>query len=141
MSLTVSQIAASAGVSPDTVRYYEREGLMPPPERSPSGYRLYADADADRLRFIKGARRFGLRLREIRELLEVRDRGQSPCNHTGQLLTRRIAEVTQEIQRLEHLRKNLLEMAELYPQQCDVPGPDGWPCEVAFVKAGGERDG
>ena len=60
--LTVSKLAEEAGTSPDTVRYYERIGLLPETERSASGYRLYGDEAVERLRFIKRAQRFGLRL-------------------------------------------------------------------------------
>jgi DNA-binding transcriptional MerR regulator len=61
-SLTVSTLAKQAGVRPDTIRYYERAGLLPPPARSPAGYRQYDAATIDRLHFIRGAQRLGLRL-------------------------------------------------------------------------------
>src|SRR5918992_3569756 len=67
MSLRVSELAGQAGLTTDTVRYYERVGLLPEPPRSASGYRQYDEELADRLRFIKGAQRFGLRLGEIKE--------------------------------------------------------------------------
>ena len=82
MALTVSALADQAGLSPDTVRYYERVGLLPEPACSAAGYRLYDQAAVGRLRLIKGAQRAGLRLREIGELLQVADRGQCPCGHT-----------------------------------------------------------
>jgi DNA-binding transcriptional MerR regulator len=82
MALTVSTLADQAGLSADTVRYYERVGLLPPAARSPAGYRLYDQDAVGRLRLIKGAQRAGLRLREIGELLQVADRGQCPCGHT-----------------------------------------------------------
>ena len=61
MALTVSGLAEQAGISADTVRYYERLGLLPPPARTPAGYRQYDESAARRLRFIKGAQRVGLR--------------------------------------------------------------------------------
>lgn len=82
------------------MRYCERLGLLHPPVRSPARYRLYGQATVDRLRLIKGAQRVGLRLREIRELLKVVDRGQCPCGHTQALLTQRLAEVDAEPARL-----------------------------------------
>ena len=69
MRLTISKFATAAEVPPDTIRYYERMGLLPPTGRSASGYRLYGEQAVERLRFIRGAQRVGLRLREIRELL------------------------------------------------------------------------
>jgi hypothetical protein len=65
MALTVSALADQAGLSADTVRYYERVGLLPEPARSAAGYRLYDQAAVGRLRLIKGAHRAGLRLREF----------------------------------------------------------------------------
>src|SRR6266536_2699671 len=78
-ALTVTSIAHAAGVSPHTIRYYERLRLLPVPARSDSGYRLYDPALVDRLRFIRGAKRVGLRLQEIGELLDIMDRGQCPA--------------------------------------------------------------
>jgi DNA-binding transcriptional MerR regulator len=89
IALTVSALADQAGLSPDTVRYYERVGLLPEPARSAAGYRLYDQAAVGRLRLIKGAQRAGLRLREIGELLQVADQGQCPCGHTETLLRQR----------------------------------------------------
>jgi DNA-binding transcriptional MerR regulator len=105
--LTVSDLANRVGVSSDAVRYYERLGLLAPPERSAAGYRRYDQRTVQRLRFVKGAQRVGLRLREIAELLEVVDRGQCPCGHTEALLRERLAEVDAELARLGALRAEL----------------------------------
>ena len=80
-TLTVSMLAERTGIPAGTIRYYDRAGLLPPPARTPAGYRQYDEAAAQRLRFIKGAQRLGLRLREVAELLAVRDRGACPCGH------------------------------------------------------------
>jgi DNA-binding transcriptional MerR regulator len=135
--LTVSMLAERTGTSADTIRYYERLGLLPPPARTPAGYRHYDDAVADRVRFIKGAQRFGLRLREIGELLAVRDRGGCPCGHAGALVRRRIDQIDAEIARLADLREELARLAA----DCAVPRPDpdgSWPCEVQFIDAAKE---
>jgi DNA-binding transcriptional MerR regulator len=93
--LTVAGLARKAGVSGDTVRYYERVGLLSAPARSPAGYRQYSREAIDRLRFIHGAQRLGLRLREIRELLAVRDTGTCPCEPAETMLRTRISEIDQ----------------------------------------------
>lgn len=80
--LTVSRVAEQVGVSPDTLRYYEKIGLMPETERSASGYRLYGDGAVERLGFIKRAQRFGLRLEAIGQLLDIRQRGLCACGRT-----------------------------------------------------------
>ena len=95
--LTVSKLAEEAGTSADTVRYYERIGLLPEAERSAAGYRLYDGEAVERLRFIKRAQRFGLRLEAIAELLDVRQRGLCPCGHTRRLLEDRVAELDGEL--------------------------------------------
>ena len=136
MALRISEIAQRAGVSADTVRYYEREGLLPPPSRSASGYREYDERVADRLRFIKGALAFGLRLSEIRELLEIQDRGACPCEHTKTLVEKRSAELVAEIERLSRLHAELQRMARF---DCAATTNSGlWPCEARFVRRGGE---
>jgi DNA-binding transcriptional MerR regulator len=71
MSLTVSNLGAEVGLSGATVRCYERLGLLPPPERTATGYRQYPKEAIERLRFIKSVQRLGLRLREIGELLAI----------------------------------------------------------------------
>jgi DNA-binding transcriptional MerR regulator len=115
MALTVSALADTVGLSADTVRYYERVGLLPKPARSAAGYRLYDQAAVGRLRLIKGAQRAGLRLRDIGELLQVADRGQCPCGHTKTLLRERLAEVQAELARLQALETELTRLLEHYP--------------------------
>jgi DNA-binding transcriptional MerR regulator len=112
MALTVSALAGQVGLSPDTVRYYERVGLLPQPARSAAGYRLYDQDAVGRLKLIKGAQRAGLRLREIGELLQVADRGQCPCGHTETLLRDRLAEVQAELERLRALEADLTRLLE-----------------------------
>jgi DNA-binding transcriptional MerR regulator len=125
--LRVGELAAAAGIAPDTVRYYERAGLLPAPPRTASGYRTY-DGDAlDRLRFIQGAQRLGLRLRDIAELLDVRDTGVCPCEPAEQLLLRRLAELDAEMARLAALRAEMLAMAQALPSpSCPPPSPGTW---------------
>ena len=73
--MSVAQVAARVGVRPDTIRYYERAGLLPPAPRTAGAHRRYGEDTVDRLRFIQDAQRLGLRLRDIATLLTVRDTG------------------------------------------------------------------
>ena len=136
MPLNVSQVAKKAGVSADSVRFYEKEGLLPAAPRSPAGYREYDEATAQRIRFIKGAQEMGLKLSEIGELLEIQDRGACPCGHTRTLVERRISEIDAEMARLSGLRRELAAMSDL---ECPATTEgDLWPCEANFVRRGGE---
>ena len=126
--LTVARLAAEVGVSVNTVRYYERAGLLPAPPRSPAGYRRYDRSAVDRLRFVQGAQRLGLKLREIADLLSVRDTGECPCEPAEQLLRRRLAEIDAEMARLAALRAELAGMvgALAGPDGCPDPAPGTW---------------
>lgn len=136
MEGTIGRIAKQSGVSADTLRYYEREGLLSPPDRSPSGYRQYPETIVDRLRLIKGAQRVGLHLREIKELLTALDRGLCPCGHTEAMIRGRIAEVDREMKRLEEVRAELGRMLDQLPQGCEDGSGSPWPCETTFIEIG-----
>lgn len=137
MTLRVSELAGLVGVTSDTIRYYEKEGLLPLPARSPSGYREFDPELAERLRFIKGAQRFGLRLAEIRELLEIHDKGACPCGHTKVLVERRMAEIDVEMKRLRSLKRDL---ADLIALDCRESEMADWFCMTEPRKRGGEPD-
>jgi DNA-binding transcriptional MerR regulator len=139
MAHTISVLADRLGLSTDTVRYYERLGLLPPPERSRAGYRLYDEEAGERLQFIKGAQRMGLRLGDIKELLDVRDRGQCPCGHTQTLVQRRLGEVEAEIERLTALRSQLLDL-ERRNEECLEDPMEEWVCNVGFQKGGANNE-
>jgi DNA-binding transcriptional MerR regulator len=115
--LRVGELADAVGVSSDTIRYYERAGLLPAPQRTPGGYRAYGDDALDRLRFIQGAQRLGLRLDDIRDLLAVRDTGICPCEPAEQHLRRRLAE----------LDAQMVAMLDALPSpDCPPPTPGTW---------------
>lgn len=132
MTLTVSELAERTGVTGHTVRYYERIGLLPEPRRSRAGYRLYEARAVDRLRFIREAKHLGLRLEEIKELLEIRDRGLCPCGHTKALLRKRIGEIEEELARLGSLREDLVRMLETWDEAPD-PGDGQWHCAGEMI--------
>lgn len=123
MRMRIGQLAAQAGLSVDGLRYYEQLGLLAPRERSEAGYRLYDEEALERLRFIRRAQELGLRLQEIREILEIRAGGRPPCRHVRDLLARRLGEVEARLAELERLRDELrsrLEWAEAHPDpRCD----------------------
>jgi DNA-binding transcriptional MerR regulator len=134
--LLVAELAAAADVGPDTVRYYERAGLLQPPPRTSGGYRRFPPETVERLRFIQGCQRLGLRLRDIADLLSIRDTGVCPCEPAETLLRRRVDEVDAELARLSALRADLGRMlAGLPTTPCPEPVPGTW-CPPADSEGG-----
>lgn len=105
--MRIGELASRIGVNPKTVRYYEGIGLLPPPEREPSGYRDYDDHDVDRLRFIRTAQRLGLSLSEISEILAFRERAERPCDYVLEVLDRQVADLDRRIAEMVELRREL----------------------------------
>lgn len=125
--MRVAELAKSVGVSSDTIRYYEKAGLLPQPDRTPAGYRVYDRSIVDRLRFIQGSQRLGLKLADIRDLLAIRDTGQCPCEPAEALLSRRLVEIDAEIARLTTLRADMAAMRDALPAtDCPPPAPGTW---------------
>lgn len=136
--MTIGKLAAKGGVTSDAVRFYEREGLLRQAARTGAGYRTYDEEAVRRLRFIKGVQRFGLRLREIKELLEVLDRGTCPCGHAERLVRERLDEVDAEIRRLAETRAELGRFLDRLPRDAmPDPATGRWPCELEFTGEGG----
>jgi len=130
--LKVSDLARETAVTTDAVRYYEKLGLLHPPDRTVTGYRIYDGSVVERLRFIRGAQRVGLRLREISELLEVMDRGQCPCGHTDAMLRGRVEELDHELAELAALRTELVRLVDEHPERgCPDESSDWW-CRSEF---------
>ena len=106
--LKIGEVAKQSGLPVKTIRYYEEIGLLAPTvERSDSGYRLFHDRVLNRLAFIKRSQSLGLSLSQIKEILEIHDRGQLPCGEMKQLLQDKLAAIAQQIEALETLRTEL----------------------------------
>jgi Predicted transcriptional regulators len=118
MSMKIGELAARAKCQAVTVRYYEKEGLLARPVRSRSGYRLYTEADADRLMFIRHCRDHGMALAEIKALLALREAPDSDCSAAGELVDRHIQGLEQQIKSLERLKAQLIHLRK----KCDHQG-------------------
>lgn len=103
----IGAMARTAGVSVQTVRYYERAGLLPRPPRTPSGYRIYSPEAGARLRFIKQAQALGFSLQEVREILRLRYDGRSPCECVRGMLEEKLVRVEREMETLRRFRQEL----------------------------------
>ncbi|MDQ7801750.1 MAG: MerR family transcriptional regulator [Armatimonadota bacterium] len=102
----IGELARGFGLNPRTLRYYESVGLLRP-RRTASGYRVYDDRDRDRLRFVLRAKRAGLTLREMAEILTLWDRGEAPCGYVRGWLERGLREVEAQLRALRVLRQEL----------------------------------
>ena len=108
--MRIGELADRVGVNPKTVRYYEGIGLLPRPDRLPSGYRDYTDDDVDRLGFIRTAQRLGLSLSEISEILAFRERAERPCDYVLGVLDRQVADLDRRMGEMADLRRELLDL-------------------------------
>jgi len=102
--MRIGELAGELGLNPRTIRFYESIGVLPEPARTGSGYRDYAEPDIERLRFIKLTRSLGLSLDDIREILALRDRGESPCSYVRWVIEERAAAIDDRIRELERAR-------------------------------------
>jgi DNA-binding transcriptional MerR regulator len=105
--LTIGQVAQLTGVTRDTIRYYERLGLLPRPVRTPAGYRQFPATAVNRLALVRNAQRFGFTLREIAGFLRVRDSGGKPCRDVRAAAQRRLDAVEQQIAELVAMRDRM----------------------------------
>lgn len=106
-TLTIGKVAKQAQVRPETIRYYERQGLLDDPPRSDGGFRLYTEETVRRIRFIRHAKQLGFTLREIRELLAFRDDPNMDCAEVCDRAERKIADINRRIEELTRIREVL----------------------------------
>lgn len=112
----IGELAARSGTTPDALRYYERLGLLPAAQRTSGGYRVYAPAALDRLRFIKQAQAVGLTLQDIRDLISYTDRGGlKRCQRVHDLLQRKLADLDARLAELQEFRRTLHD----YFEECE----------------------
>jgi MerR family copper efflux transcriptional regulator len=114
----IGNVAAQAEVSIDTLRFYEREGLISSPQRLFSGYRDYPEEVLGRLDFIKEAKGLGFSLREIKELLSMGVKSTRECGPVTHKAQQKLAEMESEIERLQRLRRTLRKMVKDCDGQC-----------------------
>ena len=129
-SIGIGALAKRAGVSIDTVRYYEKIGLLAPETRLPSGYRRYGDLQLFRLRFIRRAQELGFTLKDVRELLGLSK--QRDVARVKRAAEKKLAEVEQKIAALERVRSGLAQLVSACPGH-------GQAKECPILKALGEE--
>ncbi len=117
--MKIGDLAKQAGCTVETVRYYEREGLLASPERGANNYRVYGKTHLESLRFIRNCRELEMTLEEIRTLVHLKLDSERDCGEVNVILDAHVAHVTQRISRLEKLRQQLLTLRGL----CDRVQP------------------
>ncbi len=115
MFMTRGELAKRCGVNPETIRYYERSGLLTEPQRSDAGYRLFDEDAAERLHFVKRARAAGFTLEEIRTLLDIQYAPDATCGAVCSLTAQKIAQIDERIRLLTSMRAMLVDLIEVCP--------------------------
>lgn len=110
MALTIGDLAKATATKVETIRYYERIGLLPAPDRTPGNYRAYGEAELGRLSFIRRARDLGFPLDQVRALLALADRRDQPCETVDELARAHLVEVERKIADLQALGRELSDM-------------------------------
>ena len=118
--MKIGELARRVGIPIDTVRYYERNGLLPPPARRASGYREYEEADIGRLRFVLRAKVLGFSLNEIRELLDLSDEHQGDIGNLKAAASAKLVEIEERMKQLARIRDALRAMVEACPGEGPV---------------------
>lgn len=113
--LQIGSVATRCGLSVDTIRFYEKQGLIAKPARSQGGFRLYEESDIERLSFVSRGQTLGFSLEEIRELLLLRNTGEDACTHVHDLLDQKLSVIRAKIAELRKLERHLKEAKE----RCD----------------------
>lgn len=126
-ALTVDGVIKASGLSRETLRYYEKMGLLKPQRQASNGYRLYAADDLERLEFIFKTKKAGFTIREIRELLDLKNSVSVTCRLGRDMAREQIRHVDEKIVALKEVRTILADFA----QQCEKEGLDE-PCSLSF---------
>ncbi|MBS9393484.1 MAG: heavy metal-responsive transcriptional regulator [Dolichospermum sp. LBC05a] len=108
--LQVGEICRKLGLNPQTLYFYERIELIPPPQRTESGYRLFSNKDVERLAFISRAKALGLSLDEIKHILTLKEGQSLTCQAMHERLSKKLQEIEDNIRQLQELRDELLQL-------------------------------
>ncbi len=135
MGLKIGEVAKHGGVNLQTIRYYEREKLLPAPPRLASGYRVFPESSVKRVRFIKRAQDLGFTLKEIKELLSIRLDATKDCSHIQQIANAKVTDIEIKIRTLESMKRVLSALAGACPgrgsaEECPI---------LQSIETGGEE--
>jgi DNA-binding transcriptional MerR regulator len=111
-AMKIGEVAKLSGTGIETIRFYEREGLLLEPERRPSGYRQYEETTVERLDYIRRAKELGFTLAKIRELLELSFAAHAGCDHIRQRAEAKVADIEGKIRSLQQMKRSLGKIVE-----------------------------
>lgn len=117
---SIGQIAKESGISVETIRYYEKEGLLEKPQRRESGYRQYNGDAIDRLFFIQQAKELGFSLKEIDELLSIKSDTNTVCNDVKHLAEDKLNDIGNKIKILRRMEKSLKKLVDACPGEAPI---------------------
>src|SRR5579859_4713168 len=120
--LRSGSLAKAAGVSPDTIRHYEKIGVLPRASRTASGYRIYPANAVDRVLVVQRALRIGFTLGELAEVLKARDAGGAPCRHVYQLAQEKLKGIEADIEALKRTKRYLKKVLSDWEQRIQAAG-------------------
>ena len=128
---TVGQLAKLAGAGVPTIRFYERRGLLPSPDRNGAGYRQYPRDHVRRVNFIRQAQQLGFSLREVQELLSLSNNPRKSCRHVRQRAAEKVSDSESKIANLKRMRAALMRLID----ECPAEGPTrGCPILMALER-------
>lgn len=120
MQFRIGELTEKCGVNKETIRYYERLGLLPEPNRTEKGYRMYSLQTVDRLNFIKRMQELGFTLNEIDKLLGVVDRDETKCRDMYDFTVLKIEDIQRKIEDLQRIERMLIDLKERCPENKDI---------------------
>jgi MerR family copper efflux transcriptional regulator len=120
--LKIGEVAKRSGVGIETLRFYERQGLVGRPARTESGYRLYDESVVEQLEFIRQAQTLGFSLAEIARIISESRAGHSPCAEVREIVRARLAELAERLAELKRYRKELAATLAEWDEKGDTPG-------------------
>lgn len=136
VTFKIGEVASQADVNKETVRYYEKRGLIPEPDRRRSGYRIFTQRHIDQIKFIKRAQELGFTLNEIKELLELRMDENTTCSEIKSEAQDKYQDVVEKIEDLSRIKQTLVDLID----SCSGSGPKG-DCTILDVLEGEEKPG
>ncbi len=134
--LKIGEVSRQTGIGIETLRFYEKSGLLEKPARTHSGYRMYSSDVLDRLGFIKRAQVLGFSLDEIKKVIDDARKGHSPCEEVREIVRKRLGELDQRMREMARYRKELSETLDEWDRVGRAPGQICGLIETAKVEHG-----